>query len=175
MCKQSMGRIMRPVSRWFEDQLRKLIQLGWRTALGFIVTILLSFFAGIVLIVIATLMCTTFIISVGQQGTDFGNVPLQFFAICVALAGLFFGGGQKLFRQLNDPDKDHLRVGMLYALAGIFVAVFSFIYPSYANMVTPYAVHSIPLWVVTGSLVAGVLAFVVATVLTVVLLLRYLR
>ena len=67
---------MRPVSRWFEDQLRKLRQLGWRTTLGFIVTILLSFFAGIVLIVIATLMCITFVKSVGQQGVDFGKVPL---------------------------------------------------------------------------------------------------
>lgn len=175
MCMQSIGRTMRPVSRWFEDQLRKLRQLGWRTALGFIVTILLSFFAGIVLIVIATLMCITFVKSVGQQGVDFGNVPLQFFGICVALAGLFFGGGQKLFHELNKPDKDHLRVGMLYLLAGIFVAVFTFTYPAYASMATPYAVYSIPLWVVTGSLVAGVLAFVVATFSAVVLLLRYFR
>jgi len=172
---QSIERIIKPVLHWFEDQLRKLRQLGWRTALGFIVTILLSFFAGIVLIVIATLMCITFVESVGRQGVDFGNVPLQFFGMCIALAGLFFGGGQKLFHELNDPNKDHLRVGMLYLLAGIFVAVFTFMYPAYASMVTPYAVHSIPLWVVTGSLVAGVLAFVVATFSTVVLLLRYLR
>ena len=163
------------VSHWFEDQLRKLRQLGWRTALGFIVTILLSFFAGIVLIVIATLMCITFVKSVGQQGADFGNVPLQFIGICVALAGLFFGGGQKFFHELNKPDKDHLRVGMLYLLAGIFVTVFTFTYPAYASMVTPYEVYSIPMWVVTGSLVAGVLAFVMATFLTAVLLLRYFR
>jgi len=163
------------VSHWFEDQLRKLRQLGWRTASGFVVTILLSFFAGIVLIVIATLMCITFVKFVGQQGADFGNVPLQFIGICVALAGLFFGGGQKFFHELNKPDKDHLRVGMLYLLAGIFVTVFTFTYPAYASMVTPYEVYSIPMWVVTGSLVAGVLAFVMATFLTAVLLLRYLR
>lgn len=175
MCIQSIRRTTRLVSRWFEDQLRKLRQLGWRTASGFVVTILLTFFAGIVLIVIATLMCITFVKSVGQQGADFGNVPLQFIGICVALAGLFFGGGQKFFHELNKPDKDHLRVGMLYLLAGIFVTVFTFTYPAYASMVTPYEVHSIPLWVVTGSLVAGVLAFVMATFLTAVLLLRYLR
>jgi hypothetical protein len=124
--------------------LRKLRQLDWRTALGFIVTILLSIFAGIVLVVIVALMCITFVESVGQQGADFGNVPLQFFGICVALAGLFFGGGQKLFHELNNPAKSHIRVGMLYSLAGIFVAVFTFTYPAYASMATPYAVHSIP-------------------------------
>ena len=68
-----------------KDQLRKLRQLGWGTALGSIVTILLSLFAFIVLIVIATLMCITFVKSVEQQGADFGNVPLQFSGICVVL------------------------------------------------------------------------------------------
>ena len=146
MCMQSIGRTTRSVSRWFEDQLRKLRQLGWRTVLGFIVTFLLSSFAFIVLIVIVTLMCITFVKSVDQQGADFGNVPLQFSGICVVLAGLFFGG-QKWFHERNKPDKDRLRIGMLYLLAGIFVAVFTFTYPAYASMATPYAAHSILLWV----------------------------
>lgn len=177
MCK-SKAQLIRPIRsvwRWLADRLRKLKELGWFTGIWFITTLVLGMVVGIVLIVVAVLMYISFVISVGQQGKDFGHLPLAFTGICITLAGLFFGAGQKLFHDLRNAGNEHIKIAVLYALAGILVATFTFIYPSYANMVTPYAVYSIPLWVVSSSLAAGVVAFVVATCLTVILFLRHLK
>lgn len=126
-------------------------------------------------VVVVSLMYVSFVLSVGQQDKDFGHLPLAFTGICITLAGLFFGAGQKLFHDLRNAGNEHIKIAVLYALAGILVATFTFIYPSYANLVTPYAVYSIPLWVVSSSLAAGVIAFVVATCLTVILFFRHLK
>jgi hypothetical protein len=143
----------------------KLKELDWHTALWFIITIIVFTVTVIVLIVVASLMCATFLKSTGQ--TDFGHLPLEFVAICITLAGLFFGVGQKLFHDLKGPGNEHIKVGVLYILAGILVATFTFTYPGYSNMQSSYDVYSIPLCVVGFSLVAGVVTFVVAAILTI--------
>lgn len=149
----------------------KLKELSWHTALWFIITIVACTVIAIVLSVVASLMCATFLKSMGQ--TDFGHLPLEFVVICITLAGLFFGVGQKLFHDLKGPGNEHIKVGVLYALAGILVATFTFTYPGYSNMKSPHDVYSIPLWVVGFSLVAGVVAFVVAAILTIFFLVRH--